>query len=250
MLLSLPSTLLFLSFLVGPAFAGTTVKRSVLIPTSLSALCKEWKAECSKEAFAAGTGVGGFLFRCKPLSSTVATVTCVSKDFKDSSVPEEQLTDPVIKNLGLQLAPKPSSTSSSATSSSTQAKLVASTTKSSTHATPPAKKDPTIKRTVKIPTGLSLGGMCKKFKTTCASKAAAIADSGSLFRCKSVSTTLRTATVTCVSKASSTALPRRPIRMSDRSPIQNFSNPSVPEQQLTDTVIAALRLKLAKGKTA
>ena len=77
-------------------------------------------------------------------------MTCVSKDFTDSSVPEAQLTDPVIAALGLKLAPK-SATSSSAASSSSPSKLV-SIVKSISAAAPTAtkKKDATIKRTVKV----------------------------------------------------------------------------------------------------
>ncbi|KAM0747781.1 hypothetical protein T439DRAFT_382876 [Meredithblackwellia eburnea MCA 4105] len=216
--------------------ADATIKKSVHIQTTLSALCRSWKGECANEALETGTGVGGFLFRCKALSSTVATVTCVSKDFHNPSTPEAQLTVPVIKKLGLIIVPNPKVTTptiSPSVSLPPTSKNPDSSNKSISSTNSPAspaatmKKDPTIKRTVQIPSGLTLSGLCKKWKTTCHDKGLSIADSGSLFRCKPIGTpSLKLATVTCVSK--------------------DFTNPKVPEQQLTDTIIKALGLKRTK----
>ncbi|KAL8286513.1 hypothetical protein RQP46_004530 [Phenoliferia psychrophenolica] len=117
---------------------------------------------------------------------------------QDSSVPEAQLTDPVIKTLGLKLAAKVLTTATSAPIATPTAKVVVSI-KSSATALPVTKKGVTIKRTVVVPAWEVYA--------------------------RSGRAPARTATVTCVSK--------------------DFSNPKVAEQQLTDTVIATLKLTVA-----
>ncbi|KAK4704007.1 hypothetical protein P7C70_g2212, partial [Phenoliferia sp. Uapishka_3] len=136
--------------------------------------------------------------------SVVATVTCVSKDFGESSVPEQQLTDSVIKSLGLKIPSKVASpvlpTTKTFAKSSHAAKTKATrsiSTSTSTKATaakyPLAtiKADitkPDVKKNIKIPAGLGLSTFCKEFKSTCNSLASTIGGEGSVgvFRCKAV----------------------------------------------------------------
>lgn len=216
---SLPLALLTLA---GASFAeAATVKKVVKIPakTNLSGLCKSWKAECAKEAAAIGYGS---LFMCKAVGTTSARVACVSKDFLKAGVAEQQLTVPVIKALKLTLA----SSGAVATTSSKVVNLVTSIDTTAPAATTTAKKDLTVKRTVTLPKGVSINALKREWKAACANAAITQANSaGYLYRAKAVGST--SATVTCVSK--------------------NYALKNAPEEQLTDYVIAELKLVVKKS---
>lgn len=199
-----------LVLLVAVGASAGTVKKVVEIPakTNLSGLCASWKTECAKEAAALGYGS---LFFCKSVGPTSARVACVSKDFFVEGVPELQLTLPVLKALKLTQV---HTTSPVPIISSKVANVVVPTT------TPTKKKDLTVKRTVTIPAGTSIDALQKEWKAACSQAAVTRANSGFLFRVKAVGTGL--ASVTCVSK--------------------NFADKTVPEQQLTEYVIAELKL--------